>query len=76
MYSPSWQNNSETWSPNTAYVQHLACDGYQHTPWVPHYWDANMVHQQYLPYDDMGRFNNNSSYLNNDVFSCYKDYSP
>ena len=32
-----WQKQKidQTWSPDTAYVQHLTCDSHCQTPWLP-----------------------------------------
>ena len=75
MAYPTWQqNNHQTWSPDIAYVQHLACDRHYQTPWVPTYWNTGMANQQLLQQGDV--INYNSGYLNNDVYSCYEAFRP
>jgi hypothetical protein len=83
---PTWrQKINQTWSPDTAYVQHLACDRHCQTPWSPTYWNTNMVRQQgvvmnnYMMNDNMMNDNMmnsnmiyNSGYLNNDSFAHHQ----
>ena len=47
MAYPTWQQKiNQTWSPDTAYVQQLACDSHCQTPWSPTYWNTDMASQQ------------------------------
>jgi hypothetical protein len=44
---PTWQQKiNQTWVPDTAYVQQLACDSHCQTPWSPTYWNTDMASQQ------------------------------
>jgi hypothetical protein len=44
---PTWQQKiDQNWSPDTAYVQQLACDRHPQTHWSPTYWNTNMINQQ------------------------------
>ena len=75
MAYPTWQqNNNQTWSPDTAYVQHLACDSHYQTPWSPTYWKTDRASKKgdvmnsnvlYTNMMNSNVMNYNSGYLNN-----------
>jgi hypothetical protein len=63
---PTWQQKiNQNWSPDTAYVQQLSCDGHHQTPWPQTYWNADMASQQ----SDMMNVNmmNGNMMTNNNV---------
>ena len=66
---PTWQQKiNQTWSPDTAYVQQLACDSHCQTPWSPTYWNTDMASQQGVVMNtnvmNDNMMNNNRMYAN------------
>ena len=56
---PTWQQKiNQTWSPDTAYVQQLACDGHCQTSWSPTYRNTDMDSQQGVMMNDNMMTNN------------------
>ena len=68
-------NNHQVWTPDTAYVQALACNTYQ-TPWVTDYWTTDAVTEQFHQQGNMIYQNYNSGSLNNDVYGSYEAFRP
>jgi hypothetical protein len=65
---PTWQQKiNQTWSPDTAYVQQLACDGHCQTPWSPTYRNTDMASQQGVMMNDNMMYGNmmNSNMMTN-----------
>ena len=68
-------NNHQVWTPETAYVQALACDMYQ-THRVPDCWATDVVTEQLHQQGNVIYQNYNSGFLNNDVYGSYEAFRP
>ena len=85
---PTWrQKIDQNWSPDTAYVQQLACDSHhqcqQYNMMTNNMRNGNMMTNNMMYGNLMtgnmlngNMMNNNSGYLANEGYSCYQDYSP